>query len=80
VSKNHNQPPSKKLLVNESKDKEKEAMIIAQNMDSLDQHKGRTNHGDIEKPSNPFNIKNELGKIRTLVPVEELVNNPIYQN
>jgi hypothetical protein len=34
VSENHNQPPSKKLPVNKSKEKEKETVTIVQNIDT----------------------------------------------
>jgi hypothetical protein len=69
----------KKLPVNQSKEKEKETITIAHKIDTQGQVKGRNDHKDIDKTSQPFNIEHEVGKINIHVPLVELAKNPIYQ-
>jgi hypothetical protein len=76
MDKNDNHPPSKNLPVNQSKDKEKESVTIAQKIDTQEQVKGRNEHKDIDKIVQPFNIEHELGNIKIPVPLVELSKNP----
>jgi hypothetical protein len=58
----------KKIPMFHTKDKEKEAIIITQKVDSSQQVKVKDDSKEMEKITQPFNIEQELGKIKILVP------------